>query len=642
MSRRTGNRYSEVPLRVAGNRMSITAATPQSKDLLGRLSVAKVQSGTSERRTSFFGSNGNQRNSFLGTYGGTSEKIKDSRPLHDKTFIMQCIKQLCEFLSDNSFPGTITVKALQSPSTKEFLKIFEFVMSLLDSSFQMPTARIEEEIPKIFKDIGYPFALSKSSMYSVGAPHTWPQVLGALVWLMDLVKLFSPMQEQDLLFMDFPDTEASVEDGVEYNKLFVDYTRDTYYKYMQGSDTFDEEDGDYLTSLKRLYNVDEDHLESQMQMYHSLAEEVNRLERESHKDPLMNKRTEKLKLQTDLQKLQEYIEMLRDFKQKQDAKGATLAEEIEATTLQRDTLRQEQARLQTILQNQKFKPADIERINQERNELQQQVDSMSRRLEETEQQLWAEEIALSKAKEETDKELAEYHKLARKLKLIPQSAPNSFGHDFEIKSCREFSRESIGEWKTRIETPLRNMILEVEDEFLTLTNKKLSLQESLEQKRFNLMEKSKDVKQLKDQIKRLDEQLEHDEQEMACEEERWAAEIGQAESHKKLLEKNVMEGYDEAMEQLKAAQQQYHLVLQETKEKKRSVVKNLTGIMSAAVSHLSIIEKQIKDAAERARRVHNKDTQQQTMAELKQLEAAVTEYKEKVKLYCSQAQKYLK
>lgn len=34
-----------------------------------------------------------------------------------------------------------------------------------------------------------------------------------------LLKLFSPMQEQDLLFMDFPDTEASVEDGVEYNKV---------------------------------------------------------------------------------------------------------------------------------------------------------------------------------------------------------------------------------------------------------------------------------------------------------------------------------------------------------------------------------------------------------------------------------------
>ena len=43
---------------------------------------------------------------------------------------------------------------------------------------------------------------------------------------------------------------------------------------------------------------------------------------------------------------------------------------------------------------------------------------------------------------------------------------------------------------------------------------------------------------------------------MAGEEERWAAEVDSAENHKKLLEKKVMDGHDEATEQLKAAQQQ--------------------------------------------------------------------------------------
>lgn len=35
----------------------------------------------------------------------------------------------------------------------------------------------------------YPFALSKSSMCTVGAPHTWPQIVAALVWLTDCVKV---------------------------------------------------------------------------------------------------------------------------------------------------------------------------------------------------------------------------------------------------------------------------------------------------------------------------------------------------------------------------------------------------------------------------------------------------------------------
>ena len=36
----------------------------------------------------------------------------------------------------------------------------------------------------------YPFALSKSSMYTVGAPHTWPHIVAALVWLIDFIKVF--------------------------------------------------------------------------------------------------------------------------------------------------------------------------------------------------------------------------------------------------------------------------------------------------------------------------------------------------------------------------------------------------------------------------------------------------------------------
>uniref|UniRef100_A0A4W5MIS7 Kinetochore protein NDC80 n=1 Tax=Hucho hucho TaxID=62062 RepID=A0A4W5MIS7_9TELE len=163
-----------------------------SKQSFGKLNIPKPQSVTSERRTSFFGSRtsgaGMARNSAFGAFGG-AEKMKDPRPLHDKAYVQQCIRQLCEFLSEKGFPGSMSVKSLQSPSTKEFLKIFEFIYCLLDPTFQMPTSKVEEEVPRILKDLGYPFVLSKSSMYSVGAPHTWPQVLGAVVWLIDTVKV---------------------------------------------------------------------------------------------------------------------------------------------------------------------------------------------------------------------------------------------------------------------------------------------------------------------------------------------------------------------------------------------------------------------------------------------------------------------
>lgn len=67
--------------------------------------------------------------------------------------------------------------------------------------------------------------------------------------------------------------------------------------------------------------------------------------------------------------------------------------------MQLDGLKQERMRLQHILENQKFTPADIERINRERNELQQTVHTLNQSLEEAEQLVWNEEVNLSKTKE---------------------------------------------------------------------------------------------------------------------------------------------------------------------------------------------------------------------------------------------------
>lgn len=64
-----------------------------------------------------------------------------------------------------------------------------------------------------------------------------------------------------------------------------------------------------------------------------------------------------------------------------------------------ESLKHERDELQHLLQNQKFTPADVERINREKMELQQTISSLSKSLEDAEQHKWNEEIALAKVKE---------------------------------------------------------------------------------------------------------------------------------------------------------------------------------------------------------------------------------------------------
>ncbi|XP_051277582.1 kinetochore protein NDC80 homolog [Dicentrarchus labrax] len=632
MSRVTG-RPSELPMRVQdSNRMSMVYTTPQSKQpSFGKLNIPKPQSVTSERRTSFFGGRTSgasmPRNSTMSGFGG-SEKIKDTRPLHDKSFVQQCIRQLHEFLTEQGYPGTLSSKTLQSPSTKEFVKMFEFIYRQLDPTFEMPNLKVEEEVPAILKALRYPFVLSKCSMYSVGAPHTWPQALGALMWLIDNVKINWSLSKQELLFSDFGEDSDNIEEGAEYNKLFLDYTAETYSKFMQGDDTFEDEDELFLTKLKKLYNVDEALLTAMEEKYRMLTDEVERLEKESQMDRLTTKRMEKGKLQTDLKKLQSYRSSLDTFQANLENKASELTDELENTVSHLESLKHERDELQLRLKNQKFTPADVERINREKRELQQTISSLSKSLEDAEQHKWNEEIALAKVKEKAELKLTEYHKLARKLKLIPLSAENACGHDFEIRPF-ECGSGSMVQNRTQIQMLLRKLVSDVEEENSRLANMKLSLEESCEQVNSNIMDKSNDIKQLKEQIRKLDERLDCDMQELAREEGDWAEEMESVENHRKLLEKKVNYGYDEAVQQLKAAQQQYHLVLQETNEERRTVANNLASVFTTATNHLSITEKCLEDLHSRVQRVCSKAVEED--------EAVVETLRDTLKSFISKA-----
>ncbi|XP_031164550.1 kinetochore protein NDC80 homolog [Sander lucioperca] len=636
MSRATlaSSRSSDQPMRVQdSNRMSMAYTTPKSnvkQPSFGKLNIPKPQSVNSERRTSFFGARTSgasmPRNSTMSGFGGT-EKIKDTRPLHDKSYVQQCIRQLHEFLTEQGYPGTLSAKTLQSPSTKEFVKVFEFVYRQLDPNFEMPNLKVEEEVPAMLKALRYPFVLSKSSMYSVGAPHTWPQALGALMWLIDQVKINWSLSKQELLFSDFCE-DTDIEEGAEYNKLVLDYTAETYSKFMQGEDTFDDMDELFFNKLKKLYNVDEALLASTEEKYRILNDEVEQLEKESRTDRLMTKRKERITLQADLKNLQSYRSSMETFKAKLENRDSELSDELETTGSQLETLKHQQNELQNLLQNQKFTPADVERINREKRELQQTISSLSKSLEDAQQHKWNEEIVLAKVNDKAELKVAEYHKLARKLKLIPLSAENAGGHDFEIRPC-EYGPGSMVQHKTQRQMVLRKLLSDVEEENSRLANMKLSLEESCEQVNSNILDKSNDLKQMREQIRKLDERLDSNMQVLAQEEQEWLAEKESMENHCKLLEKKVNFGYDESVQQLKAAQQQYHLVLQETNEERRTVANNLASVFTTATNHLSITEKCLEDLHGRVKRVCSKAVEDD--------EAAIQKLRETLKNFKSKA-----
>jgi kinetochore protein NDC80 len=49
------------------------------------------------------------------------------------------------------------MKSLQAPSIKDFLKSFAFLYGFLCPSYELPDTKCEEDVPRIFKTLGYVF-----------------------------------------------------------------------------------------------------------------------------------------------------------------------------------------------------------------------------------------------------------------------------------------------------------------------------------------------------------------------------------------------------------------------------------------------------------------------------------------------------
>ncbi len=111
----------------------------------------------------------------------------DPRQTSDKAFMTQCIRAVITYLTTHNFPMEISPKVLSSPTGRDFNNIVTFLAQQLYPEFTITKA--EDDIPNLFKTLKYPFQISKRGLSSVGAPHTWPTLLAALAWFVELLQV---------------------------------------------------------------------------------------------------------------------------------------------------------------------------------------------------------------------------------------------------------------------------------------------------------------------------------------------------------------------------------------------------------------------------------------------------------------------
>jgi len=165
-----------------------------------------------------------RRSSAFGKPAGAKH---DPRPLNDKNWMAACIRTVITYLTTHTYPFAISPKTLQTPTGKEFAQLVQFLFAQFDPVLAKSLGKIEDEVPQFLKRLNYPFTISKSALFAVGSPHSWPAVLGALTWLVELLNYEERAEEP---------SAAAFDERQRNERDFYAYVAASYRSFLAGDD----------------------------------------------------------------------------------------------------------------------------------------------------------------------------------------------------------------------------------------------------------------------------------------------------------------------------------------------------------------------------------------------------------------------
>ena len=310
---------------------------------------------------------------------------------------------------------------------------------------------IDFEGPAILKQLRYPFEnkVSKSQWAAVGGQN-WSSFLGMLQWMMQLAQMMDKYEVGEY-------DDACAEAGVDVNgdRIIFRFLSGAYRDWLQEGDEYGEEEADRM--LIPHVEAMAAEFERGNQKY---AEEMKILEAEN--EVLKQQIAEAEAGAPDLAKLEKNFKILEDDKrkfedyntnveakvEKYEQRNKFLQEEIDRTEAELGEVEQEKTNLQDSVDRQGITIQDIDRMTTERERLQKGLETTTVRLSEVKRRAGEKEIDANRSLEELERAVEKYNSLCYQIALIPTTAANAKGQDFElhlnISSTPNFSSSQIG------------------------------------------------------------------------------------------------------------------------------------------------------------------------------------------------------
>ena len=445
----------------ARNSMGAKAAAPQrgsrGMSLAGRPSMAGGRASMAPRPSSIM-PNG-------------MSKAADPRGITEKSYQQYAIKEIITYLTTHNYPQMISPKVMHSPDTRTYLSIAGFLLRQYDANMSFDcaprakgaggsssaTRRYEDELPLIFQTIGYMFKLRPSQLQSVGAPQSWPHLLAALHWMVELLNYCEtafqvgaaaqfggrairrprnsltppapppPFQESD--------GGAGAFDDDDTNKIFIDFLSQGYKLFLEG----DDDDAERVVQLHEQIQFVFDEKAGTLEKASAEIQEGNaKMQRQLGADtdggrPLEREQKRKAVLDEDERKFNELLTKLVNYVTELRKKAAAAAGTLAELTTEVAALDEENASLKHVISLQEMTPADVERMGKEKAELTATLASLREQKEAKQKEVWEGKDALGQAAQRLETKTQKANAAAARLDLLDADGALSGAIDHELR-----------------------------------------------------------------------------------------------------------------------------------------------------------------------------------------------------------------
>lgn len=422
---------------------------------------------------------------------------KDVRPLRDRNWQADSIRHICNTILAMGFKEPILMgKTFQPPSSKEFKSIFKFIYYQIDPNYVFQK-RFEDEFIIILKNLRYPFVdqISKSHLYSVGSMMSWPCLLGALIWMVELVALLSQINTKMKAFDADNDTIESKPENIFFN-----YLTKAYSLFLSGNDDYEKTDNEFMQNISRKNEVIEKEISALNKTNDILGKEWNELL--NSETPISILMAEQSILEADKEKLHQSIMSLKAKKESMYLKTKSTHQHVELHEARISELKKEEARLRETIESQQIFASDVKLMNSQKEQIQRSIEKTIAQIEKVNKESWDQEVLIQKAQDQISNHRQELLRLSPRISELSslfgsnnKAQCNSLFHipsDYYTKPDALQTTQDLLNF-TQIMSSCKEEILNSIQEKIRLINDKKLIFEKTEWKNASLKSEIKDI-----------------------------------------------------------------------------------------------------------------------------------------------------